>query len=71
MTDECIVRHEWNGNEETITEVGKIVRCKDCKHRTRTVCGKIEMWECNHLQYEKVKVGVSDDWFCADGVKKE
>jgi len=49
----------------------EIVRCKDCKHRTRRICENIEFWECNHLRYEIAKCGVTDDWFCADGEREE
>lgn len=60
--------------QETIDEFDKrnapeLVRCKDCKHRTRRTCNNVEFWECNHIRYELVKCGVTDDWFCADGEK--
>lgn len=40
----------------------KVVRCKDCKHRNE--------YECNKLSHSGTKVGVTDDWFCADGERK-
>ena len=48
----------------------QIVRCKDCKHRERRICNNIELWECNHIRYELVKCGVTDNWFCADGERR-
>ena len=49
----------------------EIVRCKDCKHRTMRICNNIELWECNHIRYELVKCGVTDDWYCADGERRD
>ncbi len=40
-----------------------IVRCKDCKHR--------EQYQCNHIMLGNTKCGVTDDWFCADGERRE
>lgn len=40
-----------------------VVRCKDCKHRDR--------YECNHIRLGETKCGVTDDWYCADGERKE
>jgi hypothetical protein len=48
-----------------------IVRCKDCKYRTKRTCNNIELWECNHIRYELAKCGVTDDWFCADGERRD
>ena len=66
MIDERIVRHEWNGNEETITDIGPLIRCKDCKKRRKHSCPMSEPLEdgtsIDH---------VPDDWFCADGEPKE
>ena len=56
---------------EITKEQHEIVRCKDCKHRTRRICNNIEFWECNHIRYELAKCGVTDDWFCADGEVKQ
>lgn len=53
-----------------MNDLVEVVRCKDCKHRTRRICNNIEFWECNHLRYEIAKCGVTDDWFCADGERK-
>ena len=39
----------------------QIVRCKDCKKRNS--------WEC--WQYFFGRIKIPDDWFCADGEKKE
>ena len=48
-----------------------IVRCKECKNREKYPCGDIEFYECSHLRLYGTKVGVEDDWFCADGERKE
>jgi hypothetical protein len=56
--------NEWSPEQE-------IVRCKDCKYRTKRTCNNIELWECNHIRYELAKCGVTDDWFCADGEREE
>lgn len=43
-------------------DVQSVVRCKDCKYRQHdTIFG--QSW-CNGKR-------VTDDWFCADGIKKE
>lgn len=57
--------YEWSDNH------GELVRCKDCKHRTKRVCDKIEFYECDHIGYQQTKCGVTDDWFCADGERKD
>lgn len=40
-----------------------LVRCKDCKYRDK--------YDCNNLTFGDIKFGVPDDWFCADGKRKE
>ena len=40
-----------------------VVRCKDCKHR--------DHYECNNIMLGKTRCGVTDDWFCADGERKD
>lgn len=47
----------WNDNH------GELIRCKDCKHR--------EEYECNNIMLGGTRCGVTDDWFCADGEKRE
>jgi len=45
--------------------VGELVHCKDCKHwypLTKT---------CNNVDGACCQSYVADDWFCADGVKKD
>lgn len=44
-------------------DVVEVVRCKDCKHR--------EQYDCNNIMLDGTKCGVTDDWFCADGERKE
>ena len=41
----------------------EIVRCKDCKHR--------QQYDCNNITLVGTKCGVTDEWFCADGERKE
>ena len=41
----------------------EIVRCKDCKHREKN--------ECNNIVLGSTKCGVYDEWFCADGERRE
>jgi hypothetical protein len=40
-----------------------VVRCKDCKNRNR--------YECDHIKLGETKCGVTDDWYCADGERKD
>lgn len=44
-----------------------IVFCKECKNREKYPCNEITFYECSHLRLYGTKVGVEDDWFCADG----
>ena len=39
-----------------------LVRCRDCKHRTELTTTK---W------HPCVDMAVNDDWFCADGERRE
>ena len=51
--------------EELLTaDVVEVVRCKDCKHHQDEVPGMV--W-CPHV----VGNWVNDNWFCADGERKE
>lgn len=43
----------------------QIVRCKDCKHRDP------ENGECDSGHGIQWQLPRSDDWFCADGERKE
>lgn len=42
-----------------------VVRCKDCKHYNTTGCSKSFGW-C-----ENMGTGTSDNFYCANGAKKE
>ena len=44
-------------------DVVPVVRCKDCKHYDDGWCHRVH----NPAQYSKIP----DDWFCADGEKRE
>ena len=48
-----------------------IVFCKECKNREKYPCNEITFYECSHLRLYGTKVGVEDDWFCADGERSE
>lgn len=57
-------------------DVVEVVRCKDCKYRYKMACHNVEFYECSHigLTSESGKithVGVDDDYFCADGERRE
>lgn len=58
-------------DEAPTIDAVSVVRCKDCKNREKYPCGEIEFYECSHLRLYGTKVGVEDDWFCADGERKE
>lgn len=48
-----------------IADVVEVVRCKDCKHRFDDE--ELGMVMCPNV----VGLWVSEDWFCADGERKE
>lgn len=47
-----------------------VVRCRDCKHRVKNSCDSVEFYECDHMGLGQTRVGVKDDFFCADGERK-
>jgi len=48
----------------------EVVRCRDCKHSKLDIGGR-PRW-CNVPPNHTMKVRiVSDDWYCADGERKE
>jgi len=47
--------YQWNDNH------GELIRCKDCQYRHTNNC----------IAEEAGLVNVPDDWYCADGVKKD
>ena len=55
----------------------EIIRCKDCKYRYKMACHKAEFYECSHIGLTSTKtgnithVGVTDDFFCADGERRD
>lgn len=51
------------GNAVPATDVRPVVLCRDCKHYESGWCHRVH----NPAQYSKTP----DDWFCADGVKRE
>lgn len=46
-------------------KTGQIVRCKDCKHRDP----EDKMCDCGH--FIRWQLPRQDDWFCADGERRE
>jgi hypothetical protein len=68
---EAMSIHEWIEKGAISDEIAKkrglqeLVRCKDCKHREESVSPSWEAW-CNRLH-----CGCDDDWFCADGERKD
>lgn len=58
--------------KERGADVVEVVRCKDCIHRNRIVNAKLsngEEWES--VECDKHKMLVTEDWFCADGKRRE
>ena len=54
-----------NNGTECVLDMHPLVQCKDCKHwypLTKT---------CNNVDGACCQSYVADDWFCADGVKKD
>ena len=50
--------YQWNDNH------GELIRCKDCKHlKPLELLAK----QCCTL----LSIAVSDDWYCADGKRKD
>lgn len=56
---------DWEAIKDYLTksDIVEVVRCKDCKHR--------QQYECDNIMLGGTKCGVTDDWFCADGERKE
>ena len=50
-------------NKYQTADMVEVAWCKDCKHRDK--------YECNHIVLGGTKCGVTDDWFCADGERRE
>lgn len=53
---------------EAVTEQKQIVRCKDCKHGVKTATFRYYQNLTWCIQHSKAH---NDDWFCADGQKKD
>lgn len=52
-------------NDIPVAETVQVVRCRDCRHRF--VDGEGVRYNCCELNHEKA---MPDDWFCADGERK-
>lgn len=53
------------GNCPLVEKPQELIRCKDCKNRFDGCCYDRKSDRINFGVY------VKDDWFCADGVKRE
>lgn len=51
-------------------EIAAVVRCQHCKHRFKNSCDSVEFYECDHMGLGQTRVGVKDDFFCADGERR-
>ena len=63
--DEQTVRLSIDTLENALLEQQEIVRCKDCKFKEKSFVYDRQWW-CNRLEKH-----CEDDWFCADGERKE
>ena len=66
------IKNIFIGSKEFVN----VVRCKDCKYRYKMACHKAEFYECSHIGLTSetgniTHVGVTDDFFCADGERRE
>ena len=62
----CWIRYKMFENaidDAPTVDAVPVVRCKDCKNRNR--------YECDHFRLGETKCGVTDDWYCADGERRE
>lgn len=53
---------KYPGDAKPVVDAVEVVRCKDCKHRKE--------YNCDRLSVDGTKVGVNEDWFCADGERQ-
>lgn len=70
-TEERIKQSKWYGNEEVISDVGKLIRCKDCKHRydgetTKNCCDLL----MEFTQWTR-EINVDLDFYCGYGEPKD
>lgn len=63
FTEDRIVHHEWNGNEETITDIGPLIRCNDCIYYSPG--GKVGV-----CRIQKCGTWHKPNFFCAKALKK-
>ena len=78
--DEWIKAFRENGHKESAADARlikdgviqllsvqpEIVRCKDCAHN----CGELDGYICCDTT-EEISIWHSEDWFCADGERKD
>lgn len=69
MANEKIVifHHDERGAAVHWSEMGELVRCKDCKHLKQE-------FQWNGMPYKTCEFhgnGFPDDWYCADGERKD
>jgi hypothetical protein len=70
--ENVLVHHALNVIAELpIIRQPELVRCKDCKNRSDSLRCPLELLK-KQLEYTKVfTYDIPDDWFCADGERKD
>lgn len=69
-TEERIKQSKWYGNEEVISDVGKLIRCKDCRYWD-------DQWEQDKFSKEHhstmpcIEMATSGDFYCMFGKPKD
>lgn len=58
-------RQDKKDRTKIVVEKTEIVRCRNCRHYNTECCADGYGW-CHRRDF-----GTNDDWFCADGEKKE
>lgn len=63
---ELIIRVHPNDSGAWLEPLHELIRCKDCKHRFGDICD-LDTGD----PFELGRSAYDDNWFCADGEKKE
>lgn len=64
-TEDC--KRDCKSKEQPTADVVEVVRCKDCKHFHDGIYNGEYWMECDEYRIALS----SDDWFCADGKRRE
>ena len=53
--------------------VGELIRCKDCKHMSNEIDQRdgSDVFVCNFNRWRRMEGKHRDDFYCADGERKE